>query len=134
MLLSGLKTNWVRSDQTKCLLCSPPLMFSSSVLHDLRGKSSFFNIFQLSHANELPPKLNEFSSLNFSLGLHPKLSSAAAAYENRSENTFRRCLFLELAVPHRCLPVGATMLTNFNPCSAAILQLGHIQGGYGLYI
>lgn len=99
-----------------------------------RKELLFFNIFQLSHANELPPKLNEFSSLNFSPGLHPKLSSAAAAYENRSENTLRRCLFRELAVPHRCLPVGAAMLTNFNPCSAAMLQLGHIQGGYGLYV
>lgn len=106
MLLSGLKTNWVRGDQTKCLLCSPLLMFSSSVLHDLRGKSSFFNIFQLSHANELPPKLNEFSSLNFSLGLHPKPSPATAAYENRSENTLRRCPFRELAVPPQMLACG----------------------------
>lgn len=36
----------------------------------LRGKSFFFlNIFQLSHANELPNKLNEFCSLKFLWGI-----------------------------------------------------------------
>lgn len=91
---------------------------------------TFFDIFQLFHANELPNKLSEFSSFKFLWGfiqnsLLPLLHMKLGRKTHLAAASFMKYLF------HTDARLWALLCCQtLIPALPATLQLGHIQRGY----